>query len=409
MKKRFYWIPGDDRPVNKDYGKVPRGSRDKKYSAEVDIVLDEGLRWVKVSTISAKKLLYEIAKNGWNDDSDDEDEEDAIAWMAADDDENQDGLLSKARSLMKAAKATRVRHQCPHITMALPRVKRDEVKEIDRLLKVIESLGITVKTMEDLEAAPQFDHALMVQMAVDPFAGLTDTLNVDCTMLLAFASDLSHQSSADVEDWHIAAIRKQIDQERRDHLLPNSLWPICSSRRLVCTRESAKRMDEIVHLIGTPNEKQRARFLMDIYEPMTAEERIAGFQSLSDYEVPKNWALPIITVDVSLSEVEMNIPASPEIVSRLKDELLPINQSIFFYGWASQMTTISSNGAVAKRIQSTINEYKGKVKGPPMWICPTSRSLLAKEKVRRGCAPTKEQDEMNISVESDGDDEIEQN
>lgn len=404
MKKKFYWIPGDDRPVNKSCGKVPKGSRDKKYSAEVDIVAQDGLKWIKVCTISSKKLLFEIAKNGWTDDSDDDDdEEDAMAWMANDDDEEQDGLLAKARSLVKAANATRIRHQFPSIHMVLPRIKRGKVKEIDRLLKVIESLGITIDTEQDIQPAPQFNRELMVKMAVDPFADLTDILNVDCTMLLAFASDLSHMHSVDEKDWHIAAIRKQIQQEQKNHLLPSSLWPVCGSRKLVCTRESATRMDDIVQLIGTPNEKLRARYLMDIYEPMTQEERIKGFQSLCDYEVPTDWALPIITVDISIPDIEKELPTSPEIISCLKQELLPINQSIFFYGWAKGLTTITSNGAVAKRIQSTIDEFKKIDGGLRMWICPTSRSLLAKEKVRRGCKATDKQVTVNTLAGSDDD------
>ena len=41
----------------------------------VDIVADNGLEWIKVSTMGEKRLLFELAKEGWagRHDSDDDD------------------------------------------------------------------------------------------------------------------------------------------------------------------------------------------------------------------------------------------------------------------------------------------------------------------------------------------------
>lgn len=383
MKKRFYWLPDQHILVNKPCGKHVGGSRDKRYSADVDLVTKNGLEWVKVSTINSKRILYDLARRGWAADSSDEEN---LDWIDDDDDE-PDGILKQALSLVKASIATRSKYQHPKVRFVLTRIARGESKEVDHVLRSIEAMGIVVETADMLHTPPPFGPQILAKMVVNPFASFSDTINVDCTMLLAFISELSHNSKVETKDWHIEAIRKQIELEKEDQLLLSKLWPACASRKLVCTADAAKRMYEIVDLIGTESEKNRTKFLMDRNgDVLTHEERITGFQELSEYKVPKTWQLPILTIDADIDDMKRRVPADLDVVNLVMESLLPINQSIFLYGWSEHLTTISSNGAVAKKIESIIEENRKNEtdRGPDVWLCTTSRSLLAKEKERRG-------------------------
>jgi hypothetical protein len=68
--------------------------------------------------------------------------------------------------------------------------------------------------------------------------------------------------------------------------------------------------------------------------------------------------------------------------------LRSVNPSVFFFGWGSGCTTITSNGTVAREIEKTIEENRiAEESGPNIWIAPASRSLVGKEKERRGAIP----------------------
>ena len=142
------------------------------------------------------------------------------------------------------------------------------------------------------------------RMVPDPFEGLSDTLNIDTTILLAFASDISHDS-VEPKDWYHHMIASQIRMERHDQLLPSFLWSACSARKLVCTREAADKALEIVEIIGTQTERQRMALLLNFdvsLSELSHEQRIHEFQQLSKYQVPIHWSLPIEVVDIDLDK-----------------------------------------------------------------------------------------------------------
>lgn len=62
--KRFYWGEGEE----SEGSKWKKPNKDKRKSVLVDIVADDGEEWVKVSTISESRLLFEMAKKGWEGD-----------------------------------------------------------------------------------------------------------------------------------------------------------------------------------------------------------------------------------------------------------------------------------------------------------------------------------------------------
>jgi hypothetical protein len=353
-------------------------NKTKMFKAMVDIIGQNGLEWIKVSTTTEKRIAWDFAKAGYAGASSDEEYSD-------DELEESVGILKQAKELVKASQAIRVRYRHPSIRLILPRIRRDSPKHVQIVVDQIRALGVMVQTTEDI-CAPKPVAEVLHQLATDRFASFSQTVNLDCTVLLAFVSDLSH-GQVEPQDWHNKDIARQIKLETEDQLLPSSLWPACGERKLVCTREATERMQEIVKLVGTETEKKRAALLVhtgnDGSAPPTREQVLKEFQELSDYQLPPSWNLPVTVVDFDLDSLTSTLPP---ISKHLEEDLIRINQSVFFYGWSSGNTTLSSNGTVAKMIETKIEENRvdDEESGPDIWLCPMSRSLVGKEKERRG-------------------------
>jgi hypothetical protein len=342
-------------------------------------VAENGLEWIKVSSVTEKRIIWDLAKSGWVDSSSDEEDD-----QVSDDEDDAQGLVKQAEILLKAAKATRVRYRRPTVRIVLPRIKAvPDSKEVGKVLQKIRDLGVIVQTKEDILKPPPVS-VVLDKLSTNPFETFSDVLDIDCTILLAFISDLSH-GRVEPEDWHNKAIARQIEMEKEDQLMPNSLWPACGARKMVCTREAAVRMQEIVDIIGTETEKKRASLILNLSDKPapTQAELLRVFQKLSDYTIPASWALPIEVRDLNFGDIMSNLPV---IAEKVRNVLTPINQSVFLYGWVSSMTIISSNGTVAKDIEATIEEHcqDEQTVGPNIWLSPSSRSLVGKEKLRRG-------------------------
>lgn len=176
-------------------------TRFKQHGAIVDIVAEGGQKWVKVSTINEKRLLMEMTIKGWDwhqsEDSDDE---------MADSEDSKDGdldisLLKTASKLIETSKSKYVQYKHPRIVMVLTRIRTGAVTDIDLLLDMIRSKGITVLGSNDLSPVLPLA-SVLDRMTYDPFEHLSDTLNLDCTVLLALVSDISHEQVAP-QEWQV--------------------------------------------------------------------------------------------------------------------------------------------------------------------------------------------------------------
>ncbi|KAL2838714.1 hypothetical protein BJY01DRAFT_237364 [Aspergillus pseudoustus] len=402
--KRFYW-DGDQREgsANKN--------RDKRKSVLVDIVADDGEEWVKVSTISETRLLFEMAKKGWEGGSEDEGGEERTILQNHirvgdsdyddddDDDDDEIELIKLAADMRKAASLVRVNYKHPRLRFVIPKVEEGQTPEIDDLLKAIRGYGVVVTCGEDVSTS---EH----DASGDPGAGagsleqevrnllpnrlkdFTSTINIDCTLLLAIISDLSHYQSISPSPKHHKAINRQIEIERERPLLPTELWPTMESRELVCTSEAAKRMHEIVDTIGTETERARMSILMgdDSFSGFKSASLVEEFQKLSDYHVPVHMNLPIKIIDAQTAiDLGKQQGKLPPVAQKVEEILSDINSSVFMYGWVSQLMTITSNRTVVKQIETTIETQRnvGDLRGPLVWVCDTARSLIGKEKGRK--------------------------
>jgi Protein of unknown function (DUF1308). len=302
------------------------------------------------------------------------------------DDEDELELIKLARDMRKAADATRVRYRHPRLRIMLPKIMEGDVPEIDDILKEMRSYGIKVECQNSLADVGATSLAHLLPQHFNKF---TPTLNVDCTLLLAMVSDLSHvKDMAPSPSFHRAIVR-QIEVEKGKPLLPTELWPAMGDHELVSTKEASARMREIVDTIGTETEQSRMRIMMGHcpYDQLDRESLIQQFAELSDYEVPKNWKLPLKVVEAqSVIDAGKAEGKLPSVADEVAEGLSDINHSVFMYGWVTGMTTISSNRTIDKQIEATIeNNRQGDddSEGPLVWICDTARSLVGKDKDRK--------------------------
>ena len=378
----------------------------QKKSVLVDIVADNGEEWVKVSTVTPSRLLFELAKLGWEAGESDlefEGEDYRLQHDDCDDGEDMVELVKLAVDMKKAAAMVRVRYKHPRIRFVLPKIVEGRLSEVDRILRDIRKTGAVVECntgfddwFENLAAGKQLSRPatlipldnVLPSILPNPFPHRTATLNVDCTLLLALVSDVSHVRNIALSPSHHRAIVRQIELEAKEPLVPSELWPAMGDKELVCTIEAKDRMQDIVDTIGTDTEKARAKLLMDdMNGAVDREALISQFQQLSDHEVPTNWKIPIRVVDAH-AEIQKGWGNGclPKQARKVEAKLSDINTSVFLYGWASGLMTVSSNRTVVKQIETLVEEHRNgddNVAGPNVWVCDTARSLVGKEHQRR--------------------------
>ncbi|KAF2429804.1 hypothetical protein EJ08DRAFT_268477 [Tothia fuscella] len=347
----------------------------------VDIVAQNGLQWIKVSTMAEKRLLMDMAKQGWDwqgasdSDSDgDKDLKDSKVKIDLENEEDDIPLVKTAKRLIKASREKRVIYRWPQAQLVLTRIFSGN-KDIDALLDSIRLLGCTVQTAGQIPLTPSID-SVLDDLVVDDRRSFSTTLNIDCTILLGLVSDISH-GRVEEQPWFNNDIRRQIKSEEVEKLMPNILWPTLCGHPLICTKLAIYRMREIVDLIGTPTEKIRTAILMGDDTSLDPQALLDKFQEHSDYPVPATWQLPIQVFDTQITDL------SP-LAQAVADELSDLNVSVFMTGWTQNFTTITSNRVAIKHIEKTFeaNRTNDSDVGPDVWVCPLARSLVAKEKNR---------------------------
>ncbi|KAJ9629562.1 hypothetical protein H2203_001936 [Taxawa tesnikishii (nom. ined.)] len=377
VQKRFYWdIPKEE----KRKGNAAKPLDKRKHSALVDVVSKDGLEWTKVSLITNTRLLFDLAKQGWEvgDTSSEEDDDVEDVRRKGEGDEDSDiPLVRMTKDLFKAAQGVRIKTQHPRIRLVLPKMEEGQIEEVDRILASLRKTGATVHCSNEAPVEQTLS-AVLHNLTSDPLAGLTPTLNIDCTILLAIVSDFSH-CDVNAEPWFHRALKRQVEIEEEENLLPNLLYPAIRAHALVCTQEAAKRMREIVDTIGTPGEKVRTALLMGDDAAKSLAQIHAELVSWSKFAVPEDLQLPIRIVNKDSAD-----GALPPVAERVQQRLTAINQSVFLYGWATGHAVVTSNRTVVKQIEHILNEYAESEKDwPNIWLCPTARSLVGKEKGRR--------------------------
>ena len=379
--------------------------RVRNESVLVDIVARDGEEWVKVSTVTERRLLFEIAEAGWIQDfqapgsmKDAIGEDRYPGGLAEDsasrtletsdnggDSDDSDssgdiGLVKAVEELQAAATINCVRWKVPHLRLILTRIRDGVSPDVDRLLARIRSTGATVQCNSDAPMHEVLTDAFQ-RMLPSAHAGISQSINFDCTILLALISDISHTSLNPLPSLH-SSVCQQISSESSDNLLPGTIYPVVEGRSLFCASEAAHRMWEILNSLGTASEKERANILFGqgAFSHFAPQELQAELGKRSVHPVPSDLRLPI---NIVAEGVDSSRPPLPTVARKLEKNMSKVNQSVFFLGWQNGWTTMTSNRAAVRTIENILDDCPThEWVGPNFWICRTARSLLGKEKAR---------------------------
>ena len=202
-----------------------QNDRATNKSALVDLVSDDGLMWTKISIATEKRLLFDIAKEGWEGYGDEPDTSDGENKGQESDTSGQSNkleLVRLAEALQVAARSIRVRYRHPTVRFVLPRLTEGVQDDVDAVIADIRATGASVHcgpqhlSPNGFESSSPFEH-MLPSSHLPP---LTPTLNIDCTILLALISDISHfprdelpPSPTSKSGSYHTAILKQIESE----------------------------------------------------------------------------------------------------------------------------------------------------------------------------------------------------
>lgn len=280
---------------------------------KVDVVADGGKAWIRVNTIKNDRLLAEIYEE-----------------------ETDNSILRMGRSLVEAAR----RNAVDTVTLRLTRLQ--PVDSIKDTLDALASMGIIVKLGERTTSPP-----VREKIPLEP----TKTVNLDLSMLIALASDLTHGPH---RSYHSSALSAQLANETKKSLLqhihsysPGQFWT---------TPEARDRCISIVTKIGGPAEQRRAQALfsnsaefwtdsrfppdfislpVNIYPSNTpttcAENRPPFFHTLYHALVQVNSRLTAHTVHSLLwgaSRGYTTLTANRNSVKAIFNDLVPVDQSV---------------------------------------------------------------------------------
>ena len=377
----------------------PNPSRRSKR-IDVDVIANCGAEWIKVSLINEKQLLHDLVKQGWNIGDHCECEDDGSHFEKPNDMSFATGfdydvpVIRTARNLQLTAKQHWYQFRRPQTRLVLPRIHSGRISEIDMVIERIRALGCQVDLASDdnspfcdLSQMPSFT-AVLPHLAVPKFPNFSKVLNIDCSILIALISDISHIADLETHPLSNSNIRQFVEFEAKERLLPIQLYPAMSDRELVCTSEAAEKTKEIAQALGTDTERRRAEVLLGDPLQLSQEEALAQMATLSDYQVMSCWKIPVKVVERTKAQLSHQRGFPTAIAHKVASQLSELNQSIFINGgWVPGCTTLTSNRAVAKQIEVLVREAieKGEACGygllwPHMWVNTRARSLVGREK-----------------------------
>ncbi|KAI3320066.1 hypothetical protein HD806DRAFT_245991 [Xylariaceae sp. AK1471] len=375
FNKRRILAPGIRiQDIQSQGGSEPKRNQNGR-STRIDVICDGGLSWYKVSTITNRRLLFDMAKE-------------AIYYGDSDDDGSTDGttqdfsdvpLVKLARSLKTIAQGHQIRNSSPIPCLVLPRIHEGEHIEIDELIKSCRDMGVNVLCANAIPPSLPLSKALLHEMIPSPRRRITPKLNIDTSVLVALTSDISH-SHVTIQPWFGQSQKDHVDLETRDPLSP----PLCSLldyHTLVCTREAAASLARIVHTMGTVAENARAHLLLTPDDSMTREQRVGEFRALSIHgdSIPSCLQLPICIVD---SEVKSTgDDCYDRLEAHVYEKLQVLAQpgrSVFSYGLAKRLTTVTCNVLAVKQLEKRLEELPdlGTLEWPSIWAFASSRPLV---------------------------------
>ncbi|KAI8667968.1 hypothetical protein NCS55_00820600 [Fusarium keratoplasticum] len=355
---------------------------------EVDVV-EGGREWLAVKAISPDRLARQMTDCGWG-------WGDHELGDKVDNDEWEDTPLAKfVRRLVAAARMNRHEYQFPRIRLVLSNLSRGE-EELDIFLYQLEHMDPLVEVIiEDQDSTfitappPPLDEALE-KLVGDELASITSTVNLDHTILIDLISDLTH-TDLQPQPWQSRTTRAQIEEENSHEggLMARTLYPVLAGRKLVCTWEAAIHFHDVLETVGTATERERGRLLVpwdDDIRNMSSDMIRQRFQQLSIHTLPADVQVPVTILQESWKMDAVTDAVSNGTLPRVAQDVARSSGfkssklSIFMYGWAAGVTTITSNKEVRGQIRTWIETHRTDDEeiGPQIWRVDVTRNLLAK-------------------------------
>lgn len=380
----------------KDMARMTLSGREKqqlhrvlKEQGKVEVhVVEGGSEWLNVKTLHPDRLARQMTDGGWgwgeHDVGDDIDERE---W-------DDIPLAKHVRRLVAAARMNRHAYRFPRVRVVLPNLGRGN-KDIDALLDQLSRVDPLVQVLlEDGSSALLANKPPPLEVAIesllgDEHEGLTATLNMDHTILVDLVSDLTHLH-LQPQPWQASTTRAQmLEETQHGGLMTRTLYPILRGRALVCTKEAAEHFHEVLRLVGTATERERARHLVPADEETRRtppRDLRARFQRLSVHPLPAAVQIPIRVIDddwtwpsIRRAVAEAHLPRVALDVARCAN-FKSSKLSIFMHGWATGMVTLTSNKEVRGQIRTWVeaNRHDDGECGPAIWRLDVTRNLLAK-------------------------------
>ncbi|KHN99327.1 uncharacterized protein MAM_03025 [Metarhizium album ARSEF 1941] len=368
--------------------------RTMKAQAKVEVhVVGGGAEWLAILTLQPDRLARQMTDSGW-------------AWGehslgdVVDEQEWEDVVLAKqVKRLIAAARMNRHEYRIPRLRIALPNIGRDN-NDVNVLLEQLARIDSGVEVMVDdgesdfLKAPTPGLDAAIENLLGHEFDGLTDTLNLDHTILIDLISDITH-FRLEPEPWQEETTRAQIEEERRhDGAMVKALYPFIENRTLVCTPEAAEHFHQVLATVGTSSEKERGNLIVPFGKAHRGDSESESeaairsrFEKLSTHALPSTVQIPIKVIDECWTWPEIEQAASGS--SRLPAMAVDVARhsgfkssklSIFMYGWASGNVTLTSNKEVKGNIRTLVETHRrgDDDYGPSIWRLDVTRNLLAK-------------------------------
>ncbi|KAK3295319.1 uncharacterized protein B0H64DRAFT_459328 [Chaetomium fimeti] len=379
--------------INKDFPRSPRlpvspddgwlDYKDQPFQERpvtVDAVVDSGATWVKFVSISSKTLEYQVVAEGWASESEDEDgngEGDA-----------DDGLAHTefADTVKKIIRAARWNH-CHQVHLVLPGLQEGKSELVDRMIHYVqnkiggEDVSVRVSCAGSAfltDTPPPLDGVVSAliedrdPLVSDDCGRLTETVNLDPSVLVALVTDLHHGPVPLQPESQQHIIAKSIlDHETdnnelvaRQDILAAVLYPALRGRHLVCTRSAVAYFRKLIDAISTHSEETRASFILPRSEPSeesaSAETRRRNLQTWSTTPVPSDLHLPIqIVPDVELPDIPPLIAshALPPMALAVAQDLSPLNRSVYCHGWARRLTTVTGHRGIERQVRLSLARH----------------------------------------------------
>ncbi|OAA70390.1 hypothetical protein ISF_02364 [Cordyceps fumosorosea ARSEF 2679] len=371
----------------------------EQAKAEVTIV-DRGACWIDVRWISTNRLARQMTDSGWS-------------WGEyqsgdiVDRDEWEDApFVKQVRRVVAAARCNRHEYRFPTIRLVLPNLTRGKNADIDVLLEQLPRIDPSVNLVVE-DAASNFlsQPAPPLADTIRALVGsgslqvpLTDTINLEHTVLVDLISDLTHLR-LEPQPWQSRSTRAQIEEENAhaDGVMAPVLYPLLQGRRLVCTHEAANHFHAMLTTVGTATERERGRLLVPDYgdgaagsssSPATAVLR-ARFDALSVRPLPADIQFPVevLAADEPWNEdqvrrlVEQDGVLPPVALEITRCGVLRSSRfSTYMHGWRADIVTVTSNKEIRPHMRSWVEAARthDDERGPQLYCVDVTRNLLAK-------------------------------